>query len=463
MGDHLGVSAEDESAATHRFAATLPGYRGWQWEVVVAAPPGADRATVSESALLPGPDALVAPDFVPWDQRVRPGDLSPGDLLATAPGDPRLVPGYVDNGDPEVAEVALEIGLGRSKVLSEEGRLEAAERWYSEFGPGTEMAKAAPATCGLCGFYLPLAGAMRAAFGVCANAMGADGRVVHTEYGCGAHSDVEIPTGAGSPLYEAFDDAAFDVIPAEELRKSAEGVVTEAALAQPVSGSETEDVPVAQDAEVDAEGLAAAPDTEVAAGTETLVVEAERVEAGEAAPESETPVAEAERVEVREAATESEPPVADAERVEAGEAATESETPVAEAERVEAGEPAAESASAGQSDQPVAEIVAEPTAVEAADTEASTVDAGAQDVAVADGAAPADTEAVVAEGVSDEVGAPDETSESGADEGSATGADDVSATGADEASATGAEEASAEAENAGAEAERSESGSSSPN
>ncbi len=219
VGAHLGVTAEDETAATHRFEATLSGYRGWQWAVVVAAPPGALYATVSESALLPGPDALVAPEFVPWEQRVRPGDLAPGDLLAPPADDPRLVPGYVASGDPAVDEVAVEIGLGRTKVLSREGREEAAERWYSEYGPETDMAKAAPSTCGRCGFYLPLAGALRSAFGVCGNAMGADGHVVHAEYGCGAHSDVEVPTGGGSPLYEAYDDAAFDVIPADALRK----------------------------------------------------------------------------------------------------------------------------------------------------------------------------------------------------------------------------------------------------
>ncbi|MGW5517360.1 DUF3027 domain-containing protein [Nocardia africana] len=217
VGEHLGVTGEDECAATHHFAATLPGYRGWRWEVVVAAAPDADHATVSESALLPGPDALVAPEFVPWDQRIRPGDLAPGDLLAPRVDDPRLVPGYLETGDPVVDEVCEEVGLGRRQVLSREGRLEAAERWYSEFGPDTEMARSAPGTCGVCGFFVPLAGALRSAFGVCANAMGADGRVVHVEYGCGAHSDTELPTGAGSPLYEAYDDAAIEIVPAEEL------------------------------------------------------------------------------------------------------------------------------------------------------------------------------------------------------------------------------------------------------
>lgn len=212
VGVHLGVTAEDETAATHRFEATLAGYRGWQWAVVVAAPPEATYATVSESALLPGPDALIAPDFVPWEQRVRPGDLGPGDLLAPPADDPRLVPGYVATGDPVVDEVAREVGLGRTQVLSLEGRIEAAERWYAEFGPDTEMAKAAPSTCGLCGFYLPLAGALRESFGVCGNAMGADGHVVHVEYGCGAHSDVVAPSGNGSPRYEAFDDDAVDYV-----------------------------------------------------------------------------------------------------------------------------------------------------------------------------------------------------------------------------------------------------------
>ncbi|MFC9873899.1 DUF3027 domain-containing protein [Nocardia salmonicida] len=226
VGVHLGVSAEDDTAATHRFEATLPGYRGWQWAVVVAAPPGADHATVSESALLPALDALIAPDFIPWDQRVRPGDLGPGDLLATPADDPRLVPGYVATGDPVIDEVAREVGLGRVQVLSVEGRADAAERWFTEFGPDTEMAKAAPATCGMCGFYLPLAGALRESFGVCGNAMGADGHVVHIAYGCGAHSDVVAPSGNGSPLYEAFDDHAVDFV--EIVRPAVEKAIEEA-------------------------------------------------------------------------------------------------------------------------------------------------------------------------------------------------------------------------------------------
>ncbi|MFD6452805.1 DUF3027 domain-containing protein [Nocardia sp. NPDC060220] len=238
VGVHLGVSAEDDTAATHRFEATLPGYRGWQWAVVVAAPPGADHATVSESALLPALDALIAPDFVPWEQRVRPGDLGPGDLLAAPADDPRLVPGYVATGDPVIDEVAREVGLGRVQVLSLEGRADAAQRWFTEFGPDTEMAKAAPGTCGMCGFYLPLAGALRESFGVCGNAMGADGHVVHIEYGCGAHSDVVAPSGNGSPLYEAFDDHAVDFV--EIVRPAVEDAIDKATSQAAGADSATE-------------------------------------------------------------------------------------------------------------------------------------------------------------------------------------------------------------------------------
>ena len=40
-------------------------------------------ATVDELALLPGPDALVAPPWVPWSERLAPGDLGVGDVLPT--------------------------------------------------------------------------------------------------------------------------------------------------------------------------------------------------------------------------------------------------------------------------------------------------------------------------------------------------------------------------------------------
>ncbi|GAA4612132.1 hypothetical protein GCM10023108_07260 [Saccharopolyspora hordei] len=213
VGAHVGVEPEGPHAATHYFESNYPGYVGWRWAVTVASVGPGEPVTVSEVVLLPGPNALTAPEWVPWAERVRPGDVGPGDLLPTRPDDPRLAPGYLASDDPAVEDVAREVGLGRKRVLSHEGRLQAAERWYGgEFGPRSEMARSAPAACGTCGFFLKLAGSMGGAFGVCANEYApADGRVVSVEFGCGAHSEVEVDVSSTVPVAEVvYDDATLD-------------------------------------------------------------------------------------------------------------------------------------------------------------------------------------------------------------------------------------------------------------
>ena len=92
--------------------------------------------------MLPGDAAIVAPVWVPWSERVQPGDLRPGDLFPTHADDPRLEPGFTDTGAPEdVLTVVEELGLGRERVLSPLGREDAAERWYGgDFGPSAAIA-----------------------------------------------------------------------------------------------------------------------------------------------------------------------------------------------------------------------------------------------------------------------------------------------------------------------------------
>lgn len=218
VGEHLEVRPEGAGALTHYFAAADGGYRGWRWAVTLACA-GADApVTVSEVVLLPGPDAVVAPQWVPWQERVRPGDLGVGDLLPAAPDDARLAPGYLsgdDDTDPDVTGVVRELGLGRPKVLSREGRGAAARRWQEgEHGPGTDMARAAPGRCGTCGFYLPLAGPLHAAFGVCGNEYSpADGSVVAVAFGCGAHSDVAVEAASPVAVAELVYDDGVDLEP----------------------------------------------------------------------------------------------------------------------------------------------------------------------------------------------------------------------------------------------------------
>jgi hypothetical protein len=200
VGDHLGHTAEDERVVTHFFECRSAGYRGWRWAVTVARAPRSRSVTVDEIVLLPGDDAIVAPEWVPYRERLQPGDLSPGDILPTDEDDPRLVPTYL-TGDPgdevvdedSVRDVVDEIGLGRVRVLSLEGRELAAERWYDgDHGPEAPIAQAAPASCVSCGFLVRLAGPLSQLFGVCANAQANDdGRVVSRDHGCGAHSEAQ--------------------------------------------------------------------------------------------------------------------------------------------------------------------------------------------------------------------------------------------------------------------------------
>jgi hypothetical protein len=214
VGEHLGVLADDERVATHLFASLDPAYRGWRWAVTVARIPRSKTVTIDDVVLLPGDDALLAPDWVPWSERLRPGDLGVGDLLPTKADDPRLVPSYTDVDDDEFRGVAFELGLGRRRVLSFDGRVEAVERWYDgDRGPESPIARAAPAACVTCGFFVPLAGALRQAFGACANEYAPDdGKVVSVDHGCGAHSEAVVLPAPPSPARPLDDEFRIDVV-----------------------------------------------------------------------------------------------------------------------------------------------------------------------------------------------------------------------------------------------------------
>ncbi|GAA1654045.1 DUF3027 domain-containing protein [Georgenia ruanii] len=217
VGDHLGMVVEGERLITHVFEARVPGYRGWHWAITLARPPRGRVATVCEAELLPGDGALLAPEWVPWSDRLRPGDVGPTDALPYLPDDPRLEQGYEATGEADTDRLAIyELGLGRPRVLSPEGRREALTRWYDgDRGPQAASAKAAKGQCSTCGFLLKLAGSPRTVFGVCANEWSPDdGRVVSMDHGCGAHSETDAPHPASlwNPSAPVVDERDLEVL-----------------------------------------------------------------------------------------------------------------------------------------------------------------------------------------------------------------------------------------------------------
>jgi hypothetical protein len=260
VGEHVGVMADDERVVTHLFSCQDRAYVGWRWAVTVSRASRAKAVTVSEVVLLPGPDSLLAPDWVPWSERVRPGDLGVGDLMPAASDDERLVPASMLEGDDGVLdwddsaswaegrELAAPLGLStyseglaggggdssddggvvavaddgarrvtpgrRARVLSAIGRDTTAARWYSsEHGPGTPLARAAPGPCVTCGFLTPLAGPLGRVFGVCANEYAPDdGRVVSLDHGCGAHSEAVSARPGSSAIAPVIDEVGYDLV-----------------------------------------------------------------------------------------------------------------------------------------------------------------------------------------------------------------------------------------------------------
>ncbi|SDQ53075.1 DUF3027 domain-containing protein [Thermostaphylospora chromogena] len=218
VGEHLGVEAEGDRVVTHYFACLSPAYRGWRWAVTVMRASRARNVTIGETVLVHGPGALRPPQWVPWSERLRPGDLGVGDLLPTPADDDRLVPGYTATDDDLDKQMIFEYGLGRARVLSAIGRDRAVRRWHSgDAGPHTPIAHAAPAQCSTCGFYWPLAGALRLGFGVCANEYAPDdGRVVSADHGCGAHSEAATAPPSVEKTPPILDEMEFDFIDPNE-------------------------------------------------------------------------------------------------------------------------------------------------------------------------------------------------------------------------------------------------------
>lgn len=219
VGSHIQTRNVGETVVVE-FASLHPGYVGWHWSVALSGSPyGVDEVWQE-----PGETSLVAAPWVPWSERIQPGDLQPGDVFPTKADDPGLLPGYT--GSDEIDELlepltpqAWSVGLGRERVLSPIGIDDAVDRWREgESGPRTAHARYAENPCSTCGWLLTIGGRLGQAFGVCANAMSpSDGRIVAMDHGCGAHSEtvVEVAVTEVAPL--VIDEFGHEPVDRQEL------------------------------------------------------------------------------------------------------------------------------------------------------------------------------------------------------------------------------------------------------
>lgn len=251
VGEFVDVQDEPDvlgQLSSFQFENLQPGYVGWFWSVSVS---GGDRPSVNDVVALPGDLAIAAPAWTPYRDRIRPGDLSPGDVLPPEDDDLRLVPAWSegDNQDTIDRYFAREVGLGRKRVLSLAGRQLAADRWYDGVtGPDTPMAEQAPGTCSSCGFLISLAGPLAQTFGVCANGVAnADGRVVALTHGCGAHSAAKLtrsaaPTELPPHVIDTLTIDTIEIAPLEPIVE--ESVVEEPTVEEPTVAAVDVDQPI---------------------------------------------------------------------------------------------------------------------------------------------------------------------------------------------------------------------------
>ena len=113
VGDFLTQIEEEENVYTFLFAAKMKGYVGWNWSVSLFA--NEEDTTVSEVNLMPGEDSLIAPNWVPWSERLADYKALQAELEAQAALEAEEN-GTADDADEddedsdEATEAELEVG-----------------------------------------------------------------------------------------------------------------------------------------------------------------------------------------------------------------------------------------------------------------------------------------------------------------------------------------------------------------
>ena len=123
VGDFVEAIDLGDNVTDFRFESRVRGYEGWQWSVTLYHDVELDHWTVNESSLVPTDKALRPPKWIPWKDRLEPGDLAVTDSIGTDPDDPRMEEGFRKTQDAETSDdtddkpsVADETEIGRAHV-----------------------------------------------------------------------------------------------------------------------------------------------------------------------------------------------------------------------------------------------------------------------------------------------------------------------------------------------------------
>ena len=82
VGEPVGHILEGEHVVSLLFDCLMTGYPGWHWTVSLSRIDGDSQPSVLETELMPGGDALLAPEWVPWSDRLA--DYRTAEELAEA-------------------------------------------------------------------------------------------------------------------------------------------------------------------------------------------------------------------------------------------------------------------------------------------------------------------------------------------------------------------------------------------
>jgi hypothetical protein len=127
---------EGDGAFSFVFEARLEGYQGWLWSVTLF-DSGDEAPTISEVVLLPGEQALLAPAWVPWSERLADWKALQVELEAQAALDAQEAAEIADGEDEDEDEMDdIEV----VEVDEEDDEAEEAEDEESEDSAGDELA-----------------------------------------------------------------------------------------------------------------------------------------------------------------------------------------------------------------------------------------------------------------------------------------------------------------------------------